>query len=111
MGFEIIDPRAGPRAAPAPGTVQTMSMIFNLIETDVPTDGKGAGPFPKMAVALPNATLGAQMAQLLGAQYQLLGWIMGNNPASTPCLHEMAWWPLMASLFPAGGEDFSPSRS
>jgi len=38
----------------------------------------------------------------MGAMYQLKGWIIGNNPSSTPCLHEMAWWPLMSSLFDAG---------
>jgi len=101
VGFETVDPRLGPRAAPAAGAVQRMSMTFHLVETDIPLGRGGLGPFPTMDVALPNATLQAQMAQLLGAQYQLLGWIMGNNPASVPCLHEMAWWPLMASVFPA----------
>lgn len=24
------------------------------------------------------------------------------DPASVPCLHEMAWWPLIASVFPGG---------
>ena len=102
VGYETIDPRSGaPRAAPAPGTAQTLTVTFHLVETDIPVDGQGLGPFPLMDVALPNTTLQAQMAQLLGAQYQLLGWVMGNNPASTPCLHEMAWWPMMASVFPA----------
>ena len=32
-----------------------------------------------MDVQLPNATLQAQMAVILGSQCQLLGWIMGNN--------------------------------
>jgi hypothetical protein len=35
------------------------------------------------------------------------GWIFGNNPASVPCLHEMAWWPLVTSLFPAPGPQSS----
>ena len=100
IGFELIDPRAGPRAAPAAGTEQVVTMTFNLVETDIPTGGDaGLGPFPRMDVALSNATLQAQMETLMGAQYQLLGWLMGNNPASVPCLHEMAWWPMMSSVF------------
>lgn len=108
IGFELIDPRSGPRPPPPPGgCAQSLSMVFSLLETDIPVGaGGGLGPFPSMDVTLSNATLGAQMAQLLGAQYQLLGWIMGNNPASVPCLHEMAWWPMMASLFPAGSVAF-----
>ena len=107
IGFETIDPRVGSRAAPAPGTMQTIEITFNLVETDIPLDGGGLGPFPRMDVALSNASLQGQMVQLLGAQYQLLGFIMGNNPASVPCLHEMAWWPMMSSLFDAGSVAFA----
>jgi len=83
-------------------------MTFNLIEFDVPTGGgRGEGPFPRLSVALPNATLDAQMNVLFNTQYQLMGWIMGNNPASVPCLHEMAWWPMMASTLDAGSVAFS----
>ena len=46
------------------------------------------------------------MAVIVGSQYQLMGWMIGNNPASSPCLHEMAHWPLMASLFDAGSTAF-----
>ena len=92
VGFETIDPRAGPRAAPAAGTAQTMTMTFSLVETDIPVDGNGLGPFPRMDVALPNATLQAQMAQLMGAQYQLLGWIMGElGQNCVVCLHLMLY--------------------
>lgn len=103
IGYELIDPRAGPRAAPPPGTEQLVTITFNLVETDIPAGAgaMGLGPFPRMDVALANATLQQQMETLLGAQYQLLGWLMGNNPASVPCLHEMAWWPMMSSVFPA----------
>lgn len=76
IGFEAIDPRGGPAPAHAPGDRTRMTMTFTLVELDIPTDGKGAGPFPKMDVTLPNATLGTQMATLLGSQYQLMGWIM-----------------------------------
>ena len=102
IGFELIDPRTGPRNAPANGTVEVVTLTFNSVETDIPTGGAaGLGPFPRMDVALANASLQAQMETLMGAQYQLLGWLMGNNPASVPCLHEMAWWPMMSSVFPS----------
>lgn len=106
VGFEVIDPRAGVRQALAAGTQQAFVMTFNLIETDVPVAGPGAGNFPALSVWLPNATLAAQMNVLFSTQYQLMGWIMGNNPASVPCLHEMAWWPLMASTLDAGSVAF-----
>ena len=30
------------------------------------------------------------------------GFFSGNNPASVVCLHEMGWFPLIQSLYPAG---------
>ena len=86
IGFETIDPRAAPGPAPTSGATSSLSMRFNLVESDIPTDGKGAGPFPKMDVLLANATLGTQMAQLLGAQYQLMGYVMGNADCYEPCV-------------------------
>jgi hypothetical protein len=29
-----------------------------------------------------------------------MGWLFGNNPASTPVLQEMAWYPMIQSLYP-----------
>jgi hypothetical protein len=107
IGFETIDPRAGARQALTAGTAQRLTVTFHLIETDVPTKGPGAGSFPALSVSLPNATLNTQMNVLFNTQYQLMGWIMGNNPASVPCLHEMAWWPLMASTLDAGSVAFA----
>ena len=82
LGVELIDPRGGPRAAPAAGTEQVVTLTFNLVETDIPAGADaGLGPFPRMDVALANATLQRQMEVLLGAQYQLLGWIMASAAA------------------------------
>ena len=106
LGFEAIDPRVGARPALAAGTVETLSVTFHLLETDVPTAGPGKSNFPALSVALPNATLLASMNVLFNTQYQLMGWMVGNNPASVPCLHEMAWWPLMASTLDAGSVAF-----
>ena len=107
IGFESVDPRGGARPAFAAGTTQRLEMTLHLVETDVPTDGPGAGPFPALTVALPNATLHAQMMTLFSSQYQLMGFILGNNPASSPCLHEQAWWPMMASALDAGSVAFA----
>lgn len=108
IGFEAIDPRMGARPALAAGTAQRLTITFRLIETDVPVagGGAGAGVFPALALTLSNATLAAQTNVLFNTQYQLMGWVMGNNPASVPCLHEMAWWPLMASTLDAGSVAF-----
>jgi hypothetical protein len=110
MGFETIDPRAGPRHALPAGTTQRLTMTFHQIETDVPTTGAGAGNFPALSVSLPNATLNTQMNVLFSTQYQLLGWLIGNNPGSVSCLHEMAWWPLMASTLDAGSLAFGAMK-
>jgi hypothetical protein len=107
IGFETIDPRSGPRAKVAAGTTQRLSVTFHLIETDVPAAGAGQGNFPSLDVSLPNSTLNGQMNVLFSSQYQLMGWVMGNNPASVPCLHEMAWWPLMASTLDVGSVAFA----
>ena len=106
IGFELIDPRTGARPALAAGTVERLEITFHLIETDVPLAGPGLGNFPALSVSLSNTTLETQMNVLFSTQYQLMGWIMGNNPASVPCLHEMAWWPLMASTLNAGSVAF-----
>lgn len=108
VGFEAIDPRGAPRPPPSAGTVQRMRVTFSLVEHDIPPPGVASvGPFPTLSVALANATLTAQMNVLFSSQYQLLGSFMGNNPASVPCLHEMAWWPLMASTLDAGSIAFA----
>ena len=30
-----------------------------------------------------------------------MGWSFGNNPASVPCLHEMAFFPLVQAIYGA----------
>ena len=84
VGFETIDPRAGARRALAAGATQRLSLTFHLVETDVPAAGGGVGGFPALAVTLPDAALTARMSELFSSQYQLMGWIVGNNPASVP---------------------------
>lgn len=101
IGYEAVDPRAAPRTV-AIGDVQTLLMTMNLIATEVPAPSDVSDPFPSIDFFLPNATLASQITILTAVQYQLNGWIFGNNPASVPCLHEMTWWPMITSLFPAG---------
>jgi hypothetical protein len=90
-------------------------MTMHLVAQDIPTEASpapaesAASPahtFPSMDIHLPNGTLQAQVAIIVGSQYQLMGWMIGNNPASSPCLHEMAHWPLMSSMFNAGSTAF-----
>jgi hypothetical protein len=100
IGYESVDPRSLPRTV-AVGDVQTLSMTMNLVATEVPVPSDVIDPFPAIDAFIPNSTLASQIATLTAVQYQLNGWIFGNNPASVPCLHEMSWWPLITSLFPA----------
>jgi hypothetical protein len=70
------------------GQVQTQDWSFSL--TPVSDGG--------LDVHLPDADLNTQLISFAGVYNQWLGWIYGNNPASTPCLHEMGWFPLIHGI-------------
>lgn len=55
-------------------------------------------------VRLPDSSLSEQLSSFAGVYNQWMGWIFGNNPASTPCLHEMGWFPMIHGIQPANLE-------
>ena len=101
MGFEFVDPRAGARAVTA-GSTETLQLVVHQIATDFDPDaGVEEDPFPRIPFSHPNKTLELQIGTLAAVQFQHKGWVFGNNPGSSPCLHEMAWFPLIHGLFDA----------
>lgn len=96
MGIESIDRLA----RPAPRSVQSAppSATYTLeLDLQAPDANNGPSIFD---FSLPQTPALATAAAELAQQYNLwLGWIIGNNPASTPCLHEMGFFPLMCGLF------------
>ncbi len=55
-------------------------------------------------VQLPDRFLTTQLISFAGVYNQWMGWIFGNNPASTPCLHEMGWFPMIHGIQRANPE-------
>ena len=123
IGFEFIDPRINSNPMDNKPmnintntdikntlTTEQFSMTVTLLASDVPAPSNVYDPFPSLDIDFNNKTLQNQILTLMGSQYQLNGWIMGNNPSSVPCLHEMAWWPLMSSLYPANSIVFEAMK-
>jgi hypothetical protein len=111
FGFETVDRRAPTGRPVMAGSVEIVTMTLLLVADDVPVPAGIVDPFPTMAMAIPNATLLRQIQTLTSVQLQFNGWIFGNNPASTPCLHESAWWPLITSVFPADSRGMAAGKA
>lgn len=90
LGVQAVGARAAgaPAALPA-GAVLTRS--FSL--TALPD---GAGNFPSLNFTLPaspgNDRFAALVREFASIQNMFEGFLMGNNPASVVCLHEMGWY-------------------
>ena len=89
IGAETLDRRSGPVLRRA-GEVQEQTWTL----TDVPNHG--AAPF---SLQVPDDFIGQQAHSLATVHNQWMGWLFGNNPASVPILHEMAWYPMIASIY------------
>jgi hypothetical protein len=101
MGFAFVDPRGAPRRVAA-GQTEALALTLSQTATDFDAQaGADADPFPRIAFSHPNKTLERQVGTLAAVQFQHKGWLFGNNPGSSPCLHEMAWFPLIHGLFDA----------
>ncbi len=93
LGAESVD-RTGPGKAYEPGAVEKQEWSF----APDPIDSS------PLDVHLPDQVLNKQLISFAGVYNQWMGWIFGNNPASTPCLHEMGWFPMIHGIQRANPE-------
>ena len=93
LGAESVD-RTKPAKTCERGAVEQQDWSLDL----TPADNSG------LDIQLPDQFLNTQLISFAGVYNQWLGWIFGNNPASTPCLHEMAWFPMIHGIQRANSE-------
>ncbi len=87
LGAESVD-RTLPAKAYERGDVEKQEWSFAIEPADKnPLD-----------VRLPDSSLNTQLVSFAGVYNEWMGWIFGNNPASTPCLHEMGWFPMIHGI-------------
>ena len=95
---------AGAGVALAPGAVLQRGFSLTLLPEE--EGGGGEGGFPSLNFTLPpspdNDRFAALLREFASVQNMFAGTFAGNNPASVVCLHEMGWFPLVQSIYPAG---------
>ncbi|MBI5280819.1 MAG: hypothetical protein HY858_03985 [Candidatus Solibacter usitatus] len=89
VGGESVDRRRGVAPVRA-GTVQRQSWRLKV------KAGRGAGRFD---LTLADAWLTGEARSFASVHNQWMGWMQGNNPASVPILHEMAWYPMIQGIY------------
>lgn len=89
FGVETVDPEKGP-APRSKENRQTQVWTLRLLKDD---------PLP-FDLSLPEASLGGWSRSFAAVHNQWMGWHFGNNPGSVPVLQEMAWFPMIQSLYP-----------
>jgi hypothetical protein len=93
LGAESVDRTGSPKECER-GAVERQDWSFA-------PDPTGGNP---LDVQLPDRFLNTQLVSFAGVYNQWMGWIFGNNPASTPCLHEMGWFPMIHGIQRANPE-------
>ena len=58
-------------------------------------------PIVPLELELPDEELAKQCRSFANVHNQWMGWMFGNNPASVSCLGEMAWFPMLQSVYVA----------
>jgi hypothetical protein len=89
IGAETVDRRSGAETR-RKGTKQKQEWTLRL--------GANLGASP-LELSLPDKFLTEQVQSFAAVHNQWMGWMMGNNPASVPILHEMAWYPMIQSVY------------
>lgn len=93
VGVEMVDRARGPlRRSRGESQVQELTLALR------PTT-----PAAPLALSLPDAGLAAQVSHFATTYNQWFGWMFGNNPASVPIPHEVAWYPMMQGMYASGG--------
>ena len=60
-----------------------------------------SAPIVPLELELPDEELAKQCRSFANVHNQWMGWMFGNNPASVSCLGEMAWFPMLQSVYVA----------
>ncbi len=96
----------------ADGTASAVTLGAESIDRTLPAKAYGRGAVEKqewsfaiepadknpLDVRLPDRALNVQLVSFAGVYNEWMGWVFGNNPASTPCLHEMGWFPMIHGI-------------
>lgn len=89
VGSETVDRRGGPILR-CRGSVQMQDWTLKL----APHKG-----IALLGLNLPDRFLDKQAHSMAAVMNGWMGWMFGNNPASVPCLHEMAFFPMVQGIF------------
>jgi len=57
---------------------------------------------------LPDQFLASESRSFATVHNQWMGWLFGNNPASVPVLQEVAWFPMIQSIYPRVAATLQP---
>ena len=88
-----------PTVVRSAGSNQSTTLTLRI--TKVQSSGS---PYSSLNISFPKhlTSLEHSIQTFVRVQHQWMGWIFGNNPASTPCLHEMSWFGLIQQMFDVG---------
>lgn len=100
IGAETVDRRGGALMR-RKGSTQTQKWTLKL--------AKHTGTAP-LKLEMADSFLNAQAHSLAAVKNSWMGWMFGNNPASVPCLHEMAFFPMAQGIFAAHEKSITALR-
>ena len=73
-------------------------------ETQLWTLRRSSAATAEFDLVLPDQFLAEQSRSFANVHNQWMGWLFGNNPASVPVLQELAWFPMVQSVFSKNAE-------
>lgn len=89
FGAQTVDPRSAP-AFRSRGFVQKQTWNLKML----PQPGAS-----QLQLSLSDPFLTGAGKSFAAVHNQWMGWIFGNNPASTPCLHEAGWFSMIQGIY------------
>lgn len=97
LGSQFVDRRSGGLKQQR-GSTSLRTWSLTMLEGTAPVES-----FPSLNLTLPPTWVNLSIASDLFAHVhsQFMGWVFGNNPASVPCLQEMAFFAWIQAIFPA----------
>jgi hypothetical protein len=100
IGAESVDRRAG-TVVRRRGSTQVQKWSLKLVKH------QGIAP---LKLELPDHFLNEQSQSFAAVKNGWMGWMFGNNPASVPCLHEMAFFPMVQGIYAAHDKSLAALR-